>query len=245
MAAPITKSHPPGIVRVGSGRGFVVKGEWNPLVITAAHCLPKLPKPTTDPGAERTYPSLLGKLGKKPTVWTECLFANPIDDIAVLGPVDDQVFFDGQPEAYEELVSKMPPFQIADAPPSGSAWLYSLDGHWFPAKIKRLAHQTEFRFYESTQAILDGMSGSPIRNQNGQAIGLVSFSTGELKEAHHEGFAGMLTRTLPVWLVRQMKHPVLTCHHCGLDGFHENLDECIQALDQRANDIRRNRTHVP
>jgi hypothetical protein len=32
-----------GIVKAGDGRGFIVKGERSPLVLTAAHCLPKLP----------------------------------------------------------------------------------------------------------------------------------------------------------------------------------------------------------
>jgi hypothetical protein len=32
---------------------------------------------------------LLGPLGGKPTVWVECLFADHIFDLAVLGPPDD------------------------------------------------------------------------------------------------------------------------------------------------------------
>jgi hypothetical protein len=34
---------------------------------------------------ERTYRALLGPLGAEPTVWAECLVADPIVDIAVLG----------------------------------------------------------------------------------------------------------------------------------------------------------------
>ena len=35
---------------------------------------------------ERTYQRLLGELSGEPTVWAECLFADPISDVAVLGP---------------------------------------------------------------------------------------------------------------------------------------------------------------
>jgi len=64
------------------------------LVITAAHCLPKFPRAFAAESCElRTYPNLLGSLannknGKKNDVWAECLFADPIADIAV--PADSQ-----------------------------------------------------------------------------------------------------------------------------------------------------------
>jgi hypothetical protein len=80
------------VITVGDGRGFVVEGERETrLIITAAHCLPSFP---LCHGAsyleERTYQALLGPLGEKPTVWTECLFVDPIADIAVLGQPDNQ-----------------------------------------------------------------------------------------------------------------------------------------------------------
>jgi hypothetical protein len=38
-------------------------------------------------------------LDEEPTIWTECYFADPTADIAVLGPVDGQMFF-GKDTAY-------------------------------------------------------------------------------------------------------------------------------------------------
>ena len=80
------------ILKVGDGRGFVVtldrypSGDENRVVITAAHCLPKIPAPHPMRYlAEYTYRSLLGPLGGKCTVWAECLFADVMADIAVLG----------------------------------------------------------------------------------------------------------------------------------------------------------------
>ena len=89
------------VLRVGDGRGFVVERRshlgWNErIVITAAHCLPRLPPPyehllqlpTPHPARyldEETYQHLLGPLGIEPTVWATCLFLDPVADIAVLG----------------------------------------------------------------------------------------------------------------------------------------------------------------
>jgi hypothetical protein len=74
----------------------VVNYKHDRLVVTAAHCLPHFPPCH---GAsyleERTYGKLLGPLGDKPTVWAECLCADPIADIAVLGSPDNQALFDG------------------------------------------------------------------------------------------------------------------------------------------------------
>jgi len=74
------------VITVGAGRGFVVDSKRGRLVITAAHCLPRFPRrASVSHSAERTYNALLGPLGKEPSVSTECLFADPIGDIAVLG----------------------------------------------------------------------------------------------------------------------------------------------------------------
>jgi hypothetical protein len=39
---------------------------------------------------EKTYWGLIGPLGEKPSVAVEALFVDPLSDLAVLGPPDDQ-----------------------------------------------------------------------------------------------------------------------------------------------------------
>lgn len=100
------------VLRVGDGRGFVVKrrrylGGEERIVITAAHCLPYFPP--SHPTAylqELTYQALLGPLGGEPTVWAECLFADPIADVAVLGRPDNQELSD-EADAYDLLLEGM------------------------------------------------------------------------------------------------------------------------------------------
>ena len=89
------------VVTVGNGRGFVVSWGHNRLVVTAAHCLPRLPPPHGASYLEEwTYEKLLSPLGDKPAVWAECLFADPIADVSVLGSPDNQELFE-EAQAYE------------------------------------------------------------------------------------------------------------------------------------------------
>ncbi len=105
------------IIRVGDGRGFIVQGKKSRYVITAAHCLPFLPpccvSSHTD---ERTYADLLGTLdNEERSVSAECVFADPIGDIAVLGPPDSQELCE-EAEAYDALVDAVEPMAVGVLP---------------------------------------------------------------------------------------------------------------------------------
>jgi hypothetical protein len=186
------------VLRVGDGRGFVVESRdsfMQRCVLTAAHCLPHLPP--THPGMyleERTFKNLLGPLGGECTVWAECLFADPMADIAVLGPPDNQDLGE-QFAAYEHLIEDRPALPIAAAPPHrykvlrqrfskshkvhifryaepgrGRARALRLNGQWRGYDAERFGNWLIF----PEQSFEGGMSGSPILNQNNAAIGVVS-----------------------------------------------------------------------
>src|SRR5262249_55944635 len=122
------------VLKVGGGRGFLVQGGRNRYVITAAHCLPYFPPPPWDL-EERTYRNLLGPLGAEPTIWAECLFVDPIADIAVLGPADSQALVE-QWEAFDDLVEQASTLLISDAAPDGSGFLLSLSGELIPCRLR-------------------------------------------------------------------------------------------------------------
>ena len=161
------------ILAVGEGRGFVVDGpDEERLVVTSAHCLPYLPPAhAASLLQERTYGALLGPLGEKPTVWAECLFANPVADLAVLGPPDDQALPD-EHDAFEQLVDDSLALPVGDLPEGGPAWLLSLEGEWFRRSVECLGGP--FWVRDAADRIRGGMSGSPILADDGSAIGVVS-----------------------------------------------------------------------
>jgi hypothetical protein len=216
---------PSGILTVAENRGFVVETSdplMGRLVITAAQCLPTLP--ATENAAvfpdESTYPDLLGPLGQTPTVWAQCLFVDPVSDLAVLASPDNQALFD-QWQAYQNLLKSVSPFPASDAPSEGQAWLYSLDRRWFPCRIRRV-NQGPLRIFDAVEPIRGGMFGSPIKADDGAVIGLVSRSSagldddalkklrpGDLIDADKHVVAGshpeggpqpVLARSLPAWL---------------------------------------------
>ena len=181
---------------------FVVAGPSETFhVITASHCLPYLPPAhPASPLEERTYANLLGHLGESPTVWAECLFADPVADVAVLGQPDSQSLY-----AERSLCELMPDIALAiadtlhDYKPiiiktfdgemiedkdhneslTTQAWLLSLDGNWFECEVE---HRPDGPLWisKANELIVGGMSGSPILSKAGATIG-VAWTGGRTK----------------------------------------------------------------
>jgi hypothetical protein len=212
-AAQLTR----GILRVGHGRGFVVElDDEQRVIITAAHCWgPRLPySHIADYQANRTR-RLLGPLERKRgTVWAELLFGDPIADIAVLGEPDGQAFHE-QWKAYEQLLATMQPLTIADAPAetrtlkkfdwgacpidepgTGPVRLLSLDGEWVEAQAER---RKWCLWIAPAELLAPGMSGSPIVNPAGAAIGVVSSGS-----SSDSCLNPVVVDRLPAWLVRSV-----------------------------------------
>ena len=68
-------------------------------------------------------------------MWAECLFVDPISDLAVLGPPDNQELPD-QAEKYEKLTELLSPISVADAKRKAPAWLRNLNGEWFRCTVE-------------------------------------------------------------------------------------------------------------
>ena len=191
------------VITVGEGRGFVVEGARQRLVITAAHCLPHFPPCAAFSYLEeRTYQGLLGLLGEPPKVWAECLFADPIGDIAVLGSPDSQAL-SAQSEAYEALMDSTRPLIIADAPKKGCGWMLSLGRKWFRCD---LMHQdSRVWIIGAAKNIEGGMSGSPIVDDDCSAIGVVCAGCGTDGERWPSGPNARLVHNLPGWLLQELR----------------------------------------
>ena len=210
------------ILKVGEGRGFVVQsgrpsvGNPGRYVITAAHCLPKLPPP--HPWLEeRTFSNLLGALGETATVCAECVFADPIRDIAVLSSPDDQELSD-EAESYEELIfAQSTALPIGDIPESSRSagrqrratliWLLHLDGEWLQCSAVTTPGSGLW-LSNASKALVGGMSGSPCLDANGVAVGVFSTSSNIAGPGDHTGGGpqARLTQSLPGWLLRYLTY---------------------------------------
>jgi hypothetical protein len=193
------------VITVGEGRGFVVNGRayfadgpHDRLIFTAAHCLPFFP-PCTSAAylEEKTYKVLLGPIGRERTVWAECLFADPIADIAILGPPDRQVLSD-QAAEYEALVESATPLSIVDAPEQGHGWMMSLDGNWFRCGFQ-IINDGPLWISENEETIEGGMSGSPVISDAAAAFGVVCLA--DISDVPVGANNPRLVQSLPGWLL--------------------------------------------
>jgi hypothetical protein len=188
------------IIRVGKGRGFVIAHKRHidigddhyvrsmRYVVTAAHCLPQQPAVHGEPGwgEDPIYENILAPLGCEPTVWAECVFADPVGDIAVLGQPDDQLLTD-HAFAFGALLEPVMPLKIAA--PGKDGWLLSLEGVWFHCAVK-MVFLPSLALAGMEGKIAFGMSGSPIVSADGAAIGVVCLGTGSPNPIFPAGFYG-------------------------------------------------------
>jgi hypothetical protein len=190
------------LVRVGAGRGFVVQERENfrqRLTITAAHCLPHIPIP---PVEAETFSDVLGPLGGEATVSAECVFVDPVRDVAVLGPPDNQEL-DQQANAYDALIDPTVPLKISDIPTLKSptpAYLVALDGHLVDCTAEHLGGP-RLLVNSPPGEIAAGMSGSPILDCAGAVIGIVSESVRRSEAEATKGHSPRLVTCLPGWLL--------------------------------------------
>jgi hypothetical protein len=199
------------VVRVGDGRGFVVHTGRDNYVITAAHVLPFLPPAHLGRYLnEETYQHLIGPHDARPSVTAACVFVDPVADLAVLGPPDNQELFD-ECEVYEAFTAFLPPFDIAPPPPrsrvrvgsipaevppnfvpqhvSFPARLLSLEGAWIDCQATNYGGPLVIR---PEDIVVPGMSGSPLISATGAALGVINMNN----------VASCLTDGLPGWLLR-------------------------------------------
>jgi hypothetical protein len=192
------------VIRVGDGRGFLFRarrrfgsGAYS-VIVTAAHCLPRLPPAgMSSRPEERTYANLLGPLGEAPTAWCECLFVDPVADVAVLGEPDVGALPDEikAHEAYEALLEGRPALQLTRATSESAGWLLTLDGSWERREIPFVGAVVQM-----DGPLPGGMSGSPLLSEAGRAVCVLSEQLGiEGKSPTTRG--ALLAAVLPAWLV--------------------------------------------
>jgi hypothetical protein len=199
------------VVNVGSGRGFIVEVRDVRYVISAGHCLPRIPQPTMLSDLdERTYLNIIGRLEGPQDVAGELLFLDVMGDVAVFGEPDSQEL--GMlAEGYRGVVESGPAFRIGDMGRTAPVWLLGLSNRWSRGTAQTISAGGRILLSAVTGGIVRKMSGSPIIAADGRAIGIVSCNDwantageADLVSQTGSGPQARLLRDLPGWLVRSL-----------------------------------------
>jgi hypothetical protein len=197
-AATVTIVDKEGLI----GRGILVPGQ---LILTAAHCL------TYDMNGHDLIGLSLGDhcLVHIDTAQGQRLHVTPlaidhVADIAVLGALDNQTFYD-QADAFEAWCERTIPAPLCCATPPLRqpipAFVYDHTRQWLEGTVELAAPWPIPTLALSMPDIQGGTSGSAIVTEDGSVIGIVS----QTSTSGGYGPTPWPWQALPVWVVVQMR----------------------------------------
>ena len=182
------------------GRGVLVNSN---LIITAAHCI--------DFNCEGGM--VLGdnfieeiKAGEE-ELKVAPLAVEPVSDIAVLGALDNQTFFQ-EVDDFERFCERTKPVPLCRSNferfQEFRVHIYNHKGAWVTGKAMQCTKEAKELFVDSDEMIEGGTSGGPIINDSGELVGITSnFSTTCIEHA----YTGQTPRphlALPAWVCRRI-----------------------------------------
>ncbi len=179
----------------GGGQGVLVN---NNLILTAAHCVE-----CNCDGGIALGDVVVCEITSGQTKFKAMLLAvDPVSDIAVIGSLDDQGYFN-ESKAYEEFCESMPSVPLCTRE---YAVFEKIDIHIYTHKSTWLAGKAEIcrdgathLFITPEGPIEGGTSGSPIVNNFGEIIGIVSQAGGPGNQEHTDAMGVRPNLALPVW----------------------------------------------
>ncbi len=183
------------------GQGIVVP---TGLILTAAHCITWRIE-----GAMALGDHFLEEVecgGRK--IRASVLAIEPVSDIAVLGPPDDQMS-DADADTYEAALGLVDPVEIntedfelfRDIP----AAVYTHNRTWIGATVRQCNKSAWRLSMHTTQQIESGTSGGPIVDHLGRLLGVVSDASESDGRHPSHGMTPRPHLALPVWTVRRIQ----------------------------------------
>jgi hypothetical protein len=189
------------ILKAG-GQGVLIKGY---KILTAAHCI--------EFSYEKGQAMALGEYHIEEVkisgelIKTTPYFIDPIQDIALLGSLDDQKYFEDFDKFHHvcKRIKAVPicqnEFELFNEFPVS---IRSHKSEWISAQAILCKEFSPILQYISDKQIEGGTSGGPIVNNAGELVALVS-NTSENESSPCDGFGPRPHLALPVWSQRELK----------------------------------------
>lgn len=178
------------------GQGILIK---NQIILTACHCVDYTLSGDMVLG-EYYIEEIVTKLGKFKVA---PLAIEPINDIAALGELDSQEFYD-EVRLYEEFCNNTPPIKICrnklKLGEKFMVFIYSHERKWITGHAMLMFPESPMIVIEADEPIKGGTSGSGIINEKGEIVGIVSNAS----EQAYNGNAPRPLLALPVWICRKI-----------------------------------------
>jgi len=130
----------------------------------------------------------------------------PCSDIAVLGPLDNQVFEEA--EDFETFCEQTRPVslyrgRLYDLPEEFGIHIFTHNKGWVTGKAQVTRNYSPTVFIKADENIDGGTSGGPIINDAGELVGVISISGGSERD-HKEGPSPLARWSLPEWIYREI-----------------------------------------
>jgi hypothetical protein len=193
------------IVRVGNGRGFMVGGG----IVTTTNWLanpPKFrfPRFSTNDEALHAAPDeskILAALGNPLTISAYCVFADPVSHVAILSNNSEDYRGLDDWKYRLEIHAPLRP-HIAGAGRIQDVWFLSLDEKWVKCQVRVSYDNLTFvgpnpNVFGGEPEIDGRLSGSPIIDEEGRAIGMILAPTKAKDRDEWTGHHVVLIRQLP------------------------------------------------
>jgi len=186
------------------GQGVLVEGGF---ILTAAHCIDCNCEGdmTMDEYIIEEIETINGNLKIQPFA------VEPVKDIAVLGSLDDQAF-NKEATQFEKYCDNIKPiplctnnFELDEK--KFVSYIFTHKKSW--VKATTIYIPTRLDMY-TEEPIESGTSGSPIVNEKGELIGIVSQSkidSPELETGEYFSHGSHPNMTLPVWVLKKILSP--------------------------------------
>ena len=202
-------------VKEEEGMGVLINGN---LILTAAHCIDCNCEGDMAVGRDfiEDIESANGeKLRISPIV------VEPVIDIAILGSLDNQVFFE-EADRFEMFCENTKPVILSrdefELGYSFPVYLLTHKRKWLIGKAMKHQRNSPLILIEFNEKIESGTSGGPVINEAGELIGILSQTSESSNEPNKcTAIAPLPHLALPVWVCQRYFDPVSPYYKSSYD----------------------------